>query len=190
MNAGGGGRFSITRAKDPIYPQIKKGLGRSGLSLAPCRLRQDLGSPGKVTLLPTRFPPRRSRSGAQRWSATGSLATWEESSLSYRLFLSPPTASYCGRRGRRLPAHYKKQPGYRRATTPSCDTAQSPGPPNSCTPAIQPWLPRSSRGCCAWPPSFICVLCWRVSGSRPYLGKKGRVCWGADCISLGKIGPC
>lgn len=28
-----------------------------------------------------------------------------------------------------------------------------------------------------------------MSGSRPYLGKKGRVCWGEDCISLGKIGP-
>lgn len=111
----------------------------------------------------------------------GSLATWEESSRNHRLFLSPPTASYCGRRGRRLPAHYKKLP---KLVAEGLGAASLPSRRAHRIPTLQPWFPRCSRGYCAWPRSTIYAPRWRVSGSGPYLVKKGGVCWGEDCISL------
>lgn len=115
MNAGGSTSHG---RKTPSAPRSRKGLADPAwrgpalcISLAQCRLKQDLGSPGKVTMLTHQAPaaplPQRSPAQECNWfpgNLGGIQPQLQALPLpSHRLLLRAPG-------GRRLPAHYKKQP--------------------------------------------------------------------------------
>lgn len=149
MNAGGSTSHG---RKTPSAPRSRKGLADPAwrgpalcISLAQCWLKQDLGSPGKVTLLTHQSPaaplPQRSPAQECNWfpgNLGGIQPQLQALPLpSHRLLLRAPGGGGCQ-------PIIKSNRGQRRVTSGSCDTAQPPGPPNSCTPAMAPsplaWL--------------------------------------------------
>lgn len=125
--------------KRPRLPPDQEGLADPAwrgpavcMSLAQCSLRQDLGFPGKVTLLP---PPLSSCLGAQSWTAAR-VVPWQPgrnpvaATVSSSPLPPPPTA---GAGGGGCQPHYKNQ--LRLAAEAHYSDLQH-GPPDSCTPAM------------------------------------------------------
>lgn len=160
------------------------------MSLAQCPLRSDLGSPGKVAQRP---PPPHPPPGSHRatpgaeLSANGSLATWEEFSGSHRLFPLP---------SHRLPLRaaggggcqsiIKSNRGWRQRTTRSCNAAEPPNLPDSCTPAMAPSLLARLLHLAAF-----CHLCSLLAGEwvSTLPGKEGRGVLGCRLHFPGELGP-